>query len=133
MALNTTNAVTLNIITTEDTTGAVEVNRSVSLSYDSNFAQFISYLKVLTTNADLGTPVTGPFFQVYVKNNDPSNQVQILLQPTGDANVIVANLNPQDFICMWQKTSGNSPAGYTAVTAVCISGSSCLIEYFLGG
>jgi hypothetical protein len=132
MAINTTNAVTVNITTTEDTSGAVDINRSIALSYDSNFAELISYQKLLTGATQIPNTIANTYYQVYIKNNDAAAQVQVSVLPTGGALVNMGTLNPQDFILIWQKTAGTANAGYTGITLT-VTAASCLVEYFLGG
>lgn len=131
MALNTTNAVNVNISTTDDIAGAVDINQAVSLSYDSNFAQLIRYQKIPVAVTQLN--VTGTtYYQIYIKNNDVTNQLTVNLTPTGGAPVLVTTLNPQDFILIWQKTAGAANAGYTNISVSALV-NPALIEYFLGG
>jgi hypothetical protein len=133
MANNVTNALSATIISTEDTTGLVPVNRGLgNLSFDSIFADFTTYEKLGAGDNAIAIP-NGKAFQVYVKNNDPALFIVVKYTPTGLAQQLSATLGPGEVFVMWQQiTNANANAGITGLV-LNASGANALVEFFLGG
>jgi hypothetical protein len=133
MANNVTNALSATIISTEDTTGLVPVNRGLgNLSFDSIFADFTTYEKLGAGDNAITIP-NGKAFQVYVKNNDPALFIVVKYTPTGLAQQLSATLGPGEVFVMWQQiTNANANAGITGLV-LNASGANALVEFFLGG
>jgi hypothetical protein len=137
MSLNTTNAVNVNISTTEDSSGAIDITRNISQSYDSNLAQLVSYafanVALISLMPSLAVGSGFVAFQVYIKNNDANNQLAVVLTPLNGVAANVVYLNPQDFILIWQKTGGAVNGGFSNVQVGASVGSRTQFEYFIGG
>jgi hypothetical protein len=133
MANNVTNALSATIISTEDTTGLVPVNRGLgNLSFDSIFADFTTYEKLGAGDNAIVIP-NGKAFQVYVKNNDPALFIVVKYTPTGLAQQLSPTLGPGEAFLMWQQiTNANANAGITGLV-LNASGANALVEFFLGG
>ena len=133
-SLNTTNGFNLTISATEDSTSSVDIIRNVVASIDSNYSLFNTYQK-LTSGSPInivGLAGVGTAYQVYVRNLDPTVQIQVTMTPTGGTAAIVTVLNPGDFFAIVQKTAGAAAAGYTSVAIAALT-ATALVEYFIGG
>ena len=121
---NVTNTLIANISTTEDTTQNVIINRTVpGLVFDSTVAQGVIY-QSLTGAFTVNLP-SANCYQLYVRNNDPTNNVNV----NANAGSINWALHPGSAIFLWQ-----SPTNGTAITSLQLTpaGTPCLVEYFIG-
>ena len=129
---NVTNSLIANIIATNDGDGTVPINRGTgNPSFDSTVASFVDYIALANGPNNIVLPAT-TCYQLYVKNNDPTNDITIILVPvTTGTSVTVIKLKPGDQIFIWQKPGG-AGAGFTALTLTA-SAPAVLCEYFIGG
>lgn len=129
---NVTNTLTAIITTQEDTTGSVPINRGTgNPAFDCTVGEFVTYKILLaagTFNVQLPQAVT---CQVYIKNLDTANSIQINWTPNNGAPAAVIALNPGEQLILWADPSKATP-GITALSFV-TAAPNVLCEYFLGG
>jgi hypothetical protein len=127
-----TNTLTATITGTEDSTGNVPINRGLgNLSFDSNFSDFVTYQSLSAGNNPITLPAT-KVYQIYVKNNDPAQNIGVTYTPTGLAAQVSPTLGPGEVFIIWQKnTNVGANAGITALTLTATA--AALVEYFIGG
>ena len=143
MANLVTNQLQLTILSTEDSTNNVLVNRSCAPQLDEFVASFISYAKTpdgaahsLTT----GGQVLGfaSFSHVYVRSLALAGSLAVLTKPNGGAGaaVVTAVLGPGDVFVYWQGSVGAVAIGgvIQGLADVQVQGSAAgiVFEYFLG-
>ena len=133
MADNVTNTLSATILTTEDSSGTVPINRGLgNLSFDSIYGDFVTYKKLAAGDNVIDIPSTKAF-QVYVKNNDPALFIIVKYTPTTGTSQSSPSLGPGEVFVIWQDiTNPAATAGITALT-LNASGANALVEYFLGG
>ena len=125
---NVTNTLIANITSTEDSTGAVDINRGTGApAFDSSLADFATYRNL----NDILTPTlpAAIIFQVYVRNLDAVTPLVVSWTPQGGSSAIITNLSPGDQVILWQKPGGVN-AGVSSISFQ--TGGSCNFEYFLG-
>lgn len=128
---NVTNTLTAVITTQEDTTGSVPINRGTgNPALDVTVGEFVTYKLLATGSTDLQLPIS-PICQVYIKNLDTANTVNVTWTVNGGTAQAAARLNPSDQLVLWCDPTKPNP-GVTDI-ALGVSASSCLVEYFLGG
>lgn len=132
MALNITNSFIVNITAQDDATQNVPINKGIAVSFDSNFALLVEYGVFSAPTILTGYPI--PYYQIYIRNIDPVNQLQVSISPQGNVSAVFGILNPggTDFILLVAKTGGAVNAGYDSVTLGGVGGTSCKVEYFIG-
>jgi hypothetical protein len=130
MAGNTTNALSFNIVATDDITNNVPVNFSLGQGYDSTSASLIRYRALIAGSNSL-TVFTFPVSQVYVRNIDSALSVTLTWTPNGGSATAIILLNPGDFIILWTNPAGATTPGISTLSAT-PSAAGCLIEYFVG-
>lgn len=139
MANTITNTLNFSILSTEDSTNNVPIQRSVSPKIDLAFAQFTTYASLAAGNNAIAFPpgITTAYC-VYVRNLHATNAIAVKFTPTGWALVEFANLGPGDCCLYWctavsavaaENTTGN---GITALTLYASAGTTTC-EYFIGG
>lgn len=135
---NVTNQLQLAILSTEDSTNQVLVNRTGIATLDETSQQFASYALAPVGGTPLPFPAgTSKITKLYVKNLAAAGSLQVTAQPNGGASVTVGILGPGDIFCYWQNSTG-APAigvnsqGYTAVN-VASSVANLPFEFFMGG
>lgn len=138
MANTVTNQLQLTVLSTEDSSNVVLVNRSVVASLDENIQQFVSYAKAQVGGSSLAFPVgTSTVTKLYIRNlaAPGGGSLQVNVLPTGGVSVDAGILGPGDVFVYWQASTG-APAigasqGYTAIN-VASSVANLPFEYFLG-
>jgi hypothetical protein len=134
VANNMTNSLSATIISTEDTTGNVPINRGLgNLSFDSIYGEFTAYQNLGNGDNTITLP-NSPAYQVYVKNNAASGNIVVKYTPQGGAQQLSPSLGPGECFVIWQ--ANNSGGGVLAgITALIINASvaNLPVEYFIGG
>lgn len=128
-----TNTLTATITGTEFTTGNVPINRGLgNLSFGSNYSDFTTYQTLTVVGSNPITIPNGKATQVYVKNNDPANNIIVTYTPTGGVSQSSPTLAPGEVFIIWQNAiPAVTGGGITALGITCTAAT--LVEYFLGG
>ena len=143
MANLVTNQLQLTILSTEDSTNNVLVNRSCAPQLDEFVADFTSYAKTpdgVAHSLTTGGQVLGfaSFSHVYVRNLAAAGSLAVLIKPNGGAGaaVVTAILGPGDVFVYWQGSVGAVAIGgvIQGLADVQVQGSAAgiVFEYFLG-
>ena len=142
-ANNVTNTVVLQLLSTEDSTQNVLVNRAASSSLDVVLSSGLYYA---STPDNLGHGFEIPFWmanetinQFYVRNTNPTGSILITGQPVGGgASANLALLGPGDVFIFWQDSTGSPPVsgmtqGLNANPVYQGSAANITFEWFVGG
>lgn len=137
MANTVTNALQMTILSTEDGTNNVLVNRSATPSLDENVADYVAYGKgaIAVTALPFPEGITN-ITKLYIRNLSAAGSLLINATPQGGVAANLALLGPGDVFCYFQDATG-APAvsgisqGYSAVS-VSASVANLLYEYFMG-
>jgi hypothetical protein len=135
---NTTNALQMTILSTEDSSQQVLVNRSATPSMDGDICELVSYSR--TPDAvihQMPFPVgVTTVYQIYIKNLSAAGSLMVTGNPGSTIVNTLALLGPGDVFLYWATTKtapliGALGQGYSEID---ITGSVAGIfyEYFLG-
>ena len=113
MTMNVNNNLVATILSTEDDTGNVPINRGCGdLAFDSNFGDFFTYRTFPTGSQAIFIPGASPIaFQLYVRNLDPTHSVFVEYTPFGGVLEASPAIGPGDVFIIWQNPT-NTNAGF---------------------
>lgn len=126
MANKITNTFILNITATDDASGAVPINRGATNVFDGLTASLSEYGSV---NGPVVLANGGTYYQVYIKNVDPTNAITVIVTPTGGAAATIGQFKPGEF-CLLCSASQAAGGGWGQITIN--AASPTLVEWFLG-
>lgn len=140
MAATVLNSLQMTIISTEDSTSNVLVNRSVAPSLDENIATFVSYAKTTDLLAhDIVFPLPETTVsRFYIRNLAPAlgGSILVSIKPFGGVLFPAVILGPGDVFTYWPaSTAAAAIAGIAqGIAQIQVQASAALIpfEYFLG-
>lgn len=132
MSTDVTNTLIANITSTEQSTGNVDINRSVgNPSFSSAVGSFTTYFSLAAGANVIPLPLS-PCTQVYIRNLDNTKTVAVSWTPNGGALEPICVLNPGGVLLLWDNPAGPTTPGITSVSMT-PSAATCLVEYFFGG
>lgn len=130
MAADVTNTLVATITSTEQSSSAVDINRSTgNPAISATTGTFNTYVACLGGANVLTLPVD-PVYQCYIKNLDATKTITVAWTPNEGVGATILLLNPGDQIMFW--CSIIAGAGVTGITLT-PSAAGALVEYFLGG
>jgi hypothetical protein len=127
-----TNTLIANISSTEQSSSAVDINRSTNNpAFPCNVGQFTTYFSLAAGVNNIPLPFN-PCTQLYIRNIDPSKSVVVTWTNNNGGSSAIITLNIGDQIICWCSPAGAINPGITALSMT-PSAAGCLVEYFLGG
>jgi hypothetical protein len=127
-----TNTLTATITSSEQSTGNVDINRSLgNLAFASDYGQFSTYVPLIA-GANVITIPSGNCTQVYVKNIDPTILVTVHLTATATAGTTTsAPIYPGGVWLTWGDPGVGTTPGYNVFSLT--SSGIGVVEVFIGG
>ena len=136
---NVTNTLTVTITVTDDNNQSQVIYRNpTGLDFDSSVALGILALALAGGNNSIQLP-KALCYQLYVRNTDPSNWIQLFLTTPqsalvggGSGKILVQTLYPGDVFIMWQNPSTKNPEAGFSTLDLFAQNPNTLCEYFIG-
>jgi hypothetical protein len=136
---NVTNTLDASIQVTDDINQAQILNRVITgTSYDSSVALGIIALALAAGMNSIQLP-KALCYQLYVRNTDPSNWIDLFLTTPqsalvggGTGKIEVGQLYPGDVFIFWQNPSTKNPEAGFSTLDLFGQNANTLCEYFIG-